>query len=122
MVRRKVLITTILASSVATYSLAGLAQGDVANSCGPAPTEPTIVDGAEVAMAELVENSKAVNAFIESADDYLDCQEALVKSTTNGLSRAVKNEISEGVKSLTERRNSIGDEFNAQVEAFKAAN
>lgn len=88
--------------------------------CGDIPIEPVIIDGATSALEQLVANSKEVNAYIAEADQFLDCSEALYKKVSS--SRAHKDKVSEQVTSVTTRRNEIGEEFNAQVAAYKAAN
>ena len=88
--------------------------------CGELPVEPAIVDGVTSTMEQLVANSKEVNAYIAEADQFLDCSEARYKKL--GSSRAHRDQLAEQIRSLTARRNEIGDEFNAQVAAFRAAN
>lgn len=88
--------------------------------CGDPPTEPTLVDGATSTMEQLVINSKEVNAYISEADEFLDCSEDRYIRISH--SKAHSKQLAEQVKAITERRNTIGDKFNTQVTAFKAAN
>ncbi len=105
-------------------SLAGMSGALYAGDCGTAPTEPEIPDGASVNQDELVQTSEAVKQYIDDADAYLDCKEKVaqdeeaMKSMSKEERAALKQEYSE----LAERRNSIGDEFNAEVEEFRKAN
>jgi len=88
--------------------------------CGELPIEPAIVDGAISTMEQLIANSKEVNAYIAEADQFLDCSEARYKRLSS--SRIHKAPVAEQIKTVTARRNEIGEEFNDQVAAFKAAN
>lgn len=90
------------------------------NDCGEAPTEPVLVDGSSASMEQLIANSAEVNIFIEQADVFLDCQEALYKK--GSLPRSTKEKLTELVKAVTTSRNEIGDNFNEQVAAYRAVN
>lgn len=111
-----------LSSLFALVALMAFAHQVVAqdSSCGDIPVEPVIVDGATATMEELVANSKEVNAYIAEADLFLDCSEARYKRLS--ASRIHKERVAEEVKLVTERRNEIGEEFNAQVASYQAAN
>ncbi len=103
--------------------LAGLFSGPLLAECGQTPSIPVIPDGATAAMEELVTASREVKAFIADADAYLDCRETAMNSDEYGnLSVDDKSAWTNEIKELTESRNSIGDEFNAQVMAYKEAN
>lgn len=88
--------------------------------CGEVPVEPEIVDGAAATLEELVANSKAVNAFIEEVDLYLDCSEQRYKQLS--ASKVHRDKLASEIKAITSRRNDIGDEFNEQVAVFKSTN
>ena len=122
MARYSILFSTILTGSAIVFSTVLAAQTGSEDNCGNTPIEPSILDGASSSMEELVANSKEVTGFIAAADTYLDCREAYVKDTTNGLSKDAREEISDSIRDLTKKRNDIGDTFNAQVAAFKEAN
>ena len=109
------------ALSVALSNLS-IAQESEANQCGDAPLAPEVVDGSSATMTDLVANSKAVQTFIANADEHLDCKKALVNDTTNGLSSDERDIHEKNFMDLVTVRNEIGDLFNAEVEAFKAAN
>lgn len=94
-----------------------------ARSCGDIPLEPEpqIRDGASSLVAELVANSVQVNDFIDRADLYLDCEAELGKMAVN-LPEQVQIQRATSLMALTKRRNAIGDEFNAQLAAYRKAN
>jgi hypothetical protein len=100
--------------------LSPLAGAQDAASCGEQPVEPTIVDGAASTFEQLIANGKEVNAYIAEADQFLDCSEARYIRISG--SRIHKDILGEQIKSLTTRHNEIGDELNAQVAAYQAAN
>ena len=103
--------------------MAGFTSGSLFADCGSAPNSPEIPDGATASMEELVGASKAVKAFIANADIYLDCREAAMNSEEyKNLAEEEKNAWIEDVSLLTKSRNAIGDNFNAQVSAYKEAN
>ena len=120
MAQKKLLLAGFITSGLITMPMSSFAQDGV--DCGESPAAPDIVDGSTVSMEELVANSKAVNAFIEQADTYLDCQKAAVKSTTNGLSRDERQIRTAQYEALVPVRNEIGDLFNAEVQEYRAAN
>lgn len=90
------------------------------SDCGDLPVEPAIVDGSTATMEQLIVNSEEVKAYIAEADLFLDCSEARYKRVS--VSRIHKERVGEQIKSVTARRNEIGEEFNAQVVAYQAAN
>ena len=90
--------------------------------CPAAPDVPTIVDGSKASMEELIENSKAVKAFIADADAYLDCEEAKSKEMAETMDKEEMTQRMESLTAITKKRNAIGDEFNAEVAAYKEAN
>ena len=120
MAQKKLLLAGLLTSGLITMSTLSIAQDGV--SCGESPAAPELVDGSTASMEELVANSRAVNAFIEQADTYLDCQKAAVENTTNGLSRDERAIRTAQYESLVPVRNEIGDLFNAEVQEYRAAN
>lgn len=103
--------------------LLGVSATAMASDCGDAPSEPDIIDGASASKEELVENSNAVKDFIDEADAYLDCSTAYVKTPDfEQLADDAKKELIESTKAVLEARNTIGPEFNEQVQAYKEAN
>ncbi len=90
--------------------------------CPGEPEVPTLVDGSKASMEELIENSKAVKAFIADADAYLDCEEAKTKEMADGMDKQEMTQRMETLTALTKKRNAIGDEFNTEVAAYKEAN
>lgn len=115
MMNHSSLVTLIL-----LVMLTGYAKAQDIAGCGEAPAEPAIVDGANSKIEQLIANSEEVNAFIEEIDKFLDCKES--RYSTSSLARRYKEDQADEIKSLTARRNAISDEFNAQIEAYKAAN
>lgn len=102
---------------------AGFVTTSALADCGSAPAAPEVPDGATVTMEELVAASNEVKTFIANADTYLDCRQAAMQSKTyKKLSDEEKDSWKEGMIALTKSRNEIGDNFNAQVQAFKEAN
>lgn len=108
------------ALTLGAFSLNSLALGE---NCGEAPVAPQLVEGASTSMEELVANSEQVKAFIEQADQYLDCREAVVPTDEyKALSKSGQKEYREANKVVLQARNDIGEAFNAEVAAFKEAN
>lgn len=100
--------------------LSPLAGAQDASSCGEQPVEPAIVDGAASTLEQLIANGNEVKAYIAEADQFLDCSEARYIKLSG--SRIHKDILGDQIKSLTTSRNEIGDELNAQVAAYQAAN
>lgn len=105
---------------IALTVFSGQLAAEVTVDCGEQPVKPSIVDGATSTMEQLVANSKAVNAFIAEADEFLDCEERRYKKLS--ASKVHKDRLAAEIKAVTANRNDAGDEFNAQVAAYKAAN
>lgn len=101
----------------------GFSSLALANDCGEPPAAPALVDGATVTMDEIVANSEQVKAYIASADQYLDCREQVIP-TEEFMARpeAEQESYRADNKAVLDKRNGIGDEFNAEVAAFKKAN
>lgn len=117
MTRYNFFFASLLSSSALFLSSGVHAQG----SCGEQPVRPEIVDGSTAAMEELVENSKEVKSYIAEADQYLDCEEEVVKNSDQ-LSEESRTKRTDRIKRLIASRNEVGDEFNAQVAKFREAN
>ena len=74
-------------------------------------------------MDDLVANSQTVKSYIEVADAHLDCTaEYRTTIAYKGLPSDEKDVIDDQRSNLLEERNSIGDDFNAEVAAFQEAN
>ncbi|MGD9660994.1 MAG: hypothetical protein AB7U63_06960 [Porticoccaceae bacterium] len=94
-----------------------------ADNCGEIPQAPELVNGASATMEELVANSESVKAYIASADTFLDCRDAYAKTEEfKGLNQSEQKALIETSNELLGKRNAIGDDFNKEVAAFKAAN
>lgn len=121
MSRIQFFVAAVIAIQAATFSSYSNAQGGsggpLGKACGQEPSVPAIVDGSSASMEDLVANSKEVNAFIDQADEYLDCQEVFDGGNGKLSERALEKRAE-----LLETRNEIGDNFNAQVAAFQKAN
>ena len=93
------------------------------NDCGAVPTTPELIKGAAATMEELVANSQSVKAYIAEADAYLDCNESFVKSEPfTALAPEEKQKVLDVNSKLLNDRNVIGEKFNEEVVAYKAAN
>lgn len=117
--KARVIYSLGIASLITFTSSQLIAQTN--HSCGVIPIAPDIIDGSSVSIDALVANSKDVNLFIEQADEYLDCQTAF-NDEAKKLPKEEKAQRKTEMKSLLKRRNDIGDEFNAQVAAYREAN
>ncbi|MCK9502807.1 MAG: hypothetical protein M0Q95_01310 [Porticoccaceae bacterium] len=94
-----------------------------ADNCGEIPQAPELVKGASSTMEELVANSESVKAYIASADTFLDCRDAYAKTDEfKGLNQDEQKALIDTSNELLAKRNAIGDNFNKEVAAFKAAN
>ena len=103
--------------------LLGLSTTAMAQDCGVVPTKPEVVDGASSSMEQIIENSNEVKTYIAEADLYLDCHAAWRQLIAfRGLSRDEKDAIEAEIKVILDERNAIGDDFNAEVQAFRDAN
>lgn len=112
-----------LKTLIQTGILLGISSAALSNECGEIPANPGVVDGASVSMQQLVENSQEVKAYIAAADAYLDCNAAFMNTIAyKDLDTAGKNAVKAEAQALLETRNSIGDDFNAQVMAYQEAN
>gem|GEM_PF-908833 len=90
--------------------------------CGVLPEKPSIVDGSTATMEELVANSQAVKSYIGDVDNFLDCYDAFMQSSDfSELPQKEKLVYANAMDNILEARNAIGPQFNAQVEAFRAA-
>lgn len=95
----------------------------MAQDCGDVPTKPMLVDGATSSMDQIVANSEDVKGYIAAADLYLDCHAEWRKLIAfRGQSRDDRDVIEEEIKVILDDRNAVGDDFNAEVQAFRAAN
>lgn len=104
-------------------SLAVFASPLYANTCGDVPTSPELVDGATATMEDLVANSQSVKAFIAEADTFLDCNEAFAKTDEfKAISADEQKKVIETNATLLKARNDIGENFNKEVQTYKAAN
>ena len=104
-------------------TLAVVSAPILADDCGDLPQAPAVIDGASATMEDLVANSQSVKAFIADADAYLDCNEAFVKSDGfKSLSEEEKKSALDMNSGLLDARNNIGEKFNSEVAAYKAAN
>lgn len=117
------IIKKYLQIAVQLSILMGLSSIALANDCGEKPSVPTLVDGASVTMEQLVANSVEIKDFIAAADVYLDCDADFRQSIAyKDMSRADKATATDDAKDYLDARNDVGDDFNVQVQAYRAAN
>ena len=115
-------IHSVFSTSVCCLLFAGAGAAYAADTCGDAPEAPKLVDGATATMESLVANSAEVKKFIAAADSNLDCREAFTKSADfKAMSHDDQVAYSTVLAKLLKARNDIGDQFNAQVTAYKQA-
>ncbi len=92
------------------------------SDCGVLPDKPTIVDGSTASMEELVANSEEVKGYISEVDSFLDCYDLYMQSSDfSELPQSEQVSYANAMEQILNARNSIGPEFNAQVEAFREA-
>lgn len=116
-------INAIISRSLSVLVLAVAPMVALADSCGEAPQPPEILDGTKSSMEELVANSQSVKAYISDADSFLDCRESFAQ--TEDFKAQSTEQQEEQIKTNAEvlaSRNGIGDAFNKEVAAYKAAN
>ena len=107
----------LMASALTLSSVA------VAQDCGEVPARPELVDGASSTMDQMVANSEAVKGYIADADAYLDCREAyIVTEEFQALEEGDQQAYRAANKTVLDSRNSISEDFNAEVSAYKEAN
>lgn len=106
-------ITILAGCATSSFSLA---------DCGEKPIIPELPDGKTATMDMLVETSNAVKTFISSADTYLDCGEKEVLTDEfKALETMVQEERKKELRDLLKERNSIAEDFNNEVAAYKKA-
>ncbi len=104
--------------------VAGLcALPTLAQDCGEAPEPPELVDGSEATMEDLAGNSEMVKSYIANADEYLDCRESYLETEAfRKLPPAERSDYIDENREVLSTRNSIGEDFNAEVVKYKEAN
>ena len=116
-------IKTSLSQMIQILVLMGLSTTALSQECGDEPVAPSIVDGASASMDDLVANSQEVKGFIAEADVFLDClYEYRDTVAYKDLDDAAKDEFKTYSTEILDSRNAIGDVFNEQVAAYRAAN
>lgn len=109
--------------------LAGVALGSIsaltlaADQCGEAPAAPAIPEGATATLEELAAAAEQVNQYGELSNTYLDCVEEFTgKRAFKQLSRDEQAAIHDKFSTAAASHNATLDAFQAELEAFRAAN
>lgn len=109
--------------------IAGIALGSMsalalaADQCGEAPAAPAIPEGATASLEELAGAAEQVNQYGELSDTYLDCVESFTrKRAFKKLSSDEQAAINEKFNTAAASHNATLDAFQAELEAFRAAN
>lgn len=106
---------------VALGSMSALALA--ADDCGAPPEAPTIPEGATATLEELAATAEQVNQYGEESNVYLDCIEAFTgKRAFRQLSREEQAAVHEKFSNAASNHNATLDTFQAELDAFRAAN
>jgi hypothetical protein len=111
---------------------AALASGQAWAQC-EAPKEPTIPDGAEASMQDMLDGQEAIKAFQSENMEYLKCLEAefadakaaaesAEEKAEAAKAMAAYSEAVDAYNSAVAREESLAGEFNTQIREYKAAN
>ena len=96
------------------------------------PDVPSMPDGKTSSLEEMVAGQQSVKAFQNANADYLKCMQKLIQKAEKDIKKAkgdAKNAATEAHAQLVEAYNaavtaeqSVANEFNEQIGAYKAAN
>lgn len=119
----------MLSTPTLKHWIAGIALGSMsaltlaADQCGEAPSAPAIPEGATATLEELAAAAEQVNQYGELSNTYLDCVESFTgKRAFKQLSRDEQAAIHEKFSAAAANHNTTLDAFQAELEAFRAAN
>lgn len=119
----------MLSTSTLKHWIAALTLGSMsalalaADQCGDPPLAPTIPEGATATLEELAAAAEQVNQYGELSNTYLDCVESFTgKRAFKQLSREEQAAIHEKFSTAAASHNATLDAFQAELEAFRAAN
>ena len=98
-----------------------------------APSMPSLPDGAEATMEEMLAGQKAVKSFQEANMDYMKCMEARIEAakkagedaeTEDARDAAVETYTTaiEAYNKAVSAEETVAGDFNTQVREYKAAN
>lgn len=109
--------------------VAGLALGSMSafalavDNCGTPPEAPVVPEGATAALEDLAAAAEQVNQYGEASNVYLDCIEEFTgKRAFKQLSREEQAAVHEKFSTAAAKHNEVLDSFQAELEAFRAAN
>ena len=108
--------------------LLALSAGQALASDCELPTMPTIPNGSEATMEEMVNGQKGVKAFQASAEEYRACQDSnmarLKASVEEGNPGAAPKyeAATEGYNQSVALEEELAEQFNQAIRAYKAAN
>lgn len=98
-----------------------------------APEEPTLPDGANASMQDMLDGQQSVKTFQSANMDYMKCLEAAFADAEKTAKNADdKTEAAKAMASYSEavdayntavsKEESVAGEFNTQIREYKAAN
>ena len=98
-----------------------------------APEQPTLPDGAEASMEEMLAGQKAVKSFQEANMDYMKCMEARMEAAkqagedaeTKDARKAALETYTAAVEAYNKAvsaEETVAGDFNTQVREYKDAN
>lgn len=88
-----------------------------ANVCAE-PEAPFIPDGNEESMEGMLAAQSNVQAFMAASTDYLECMDELIEG--DDLPQELRGGLIETYNDMVGMTQRIGDDFNAQVRAFRS--
>lgn len=83
---------------------------------------PVLPDGAKASMDDMVAGQQAVKAYLASGNEFLSCLEQEQTAAGEEESEEAKAERLARYNAVVDEMQAVGDQFNAAVKAFKAAN
>ncbi len=118
---RKIVVTSLLVAPLLATALSASAE-----TCEK-PYKVEVPKGANVDKAALIATQKQIKTYMAEGDAYLEC---LLKEEKNMAVAVMSDEAIEEERELRTRRHNamvdemhlVGEEFNTQVRAYKAAN
>lgn len=95
-------------------------QPDLARRIGDCtpPPRPSVPDGREATMDEMLTGQTDVRAFLEDSEMYLDCLSRIIDRQSS--SDAEQTAAAEEHNRMVSTMETVAEEFNAQVRRFKA--
>ncbi|MEM6580748.1 MAG: hypothetical protein AAF699_05725 [Pseudomonadota bacterium] len=118
----KPLLITAASVLIALQSTASWAEDCVA------PEAPTLIEGEESSMEQMLEAQKAVKAFQTANLAYMDCLapqlDAAEMAAKEGDETAVERytSIQQSYNDAVSREEAVAEKFNTEIRDYKAAN